>query len=39
MEEKDKVYCDLCIKVLKDKITELENQVYDLEKFIEKEEL
>ncbi len=36
---KDKIYCDYCVQGLKDKITELENKVYELEKYIEKEEL
>lgn len=39
MEEKDDVYCDCCVQELKDKISELENKIYDLEKYIEKEEL
>lgn len=39
MNEKNGVYCDDCVQALKDKITELENKVYDLEKYIEKEEL
>ncbi len=37
--ELNDVYCEYCIKALKDEITELENKVYDLEKYIEKEEL
>ncbi len=39
MGEKDDIYCDYCIQKLKNEITGLENKVYDLEEYIEKEEL
>lgn len=35
----DEIFCYDCFHKLKNEITELENKVYDLEKYIEKEEL